>query len=251
MFQYRGEILLWALWGVVYPAVALAMWRAAIAGAPGGHSIRGFAAADFAAYFLLTMIVGHVATAWDVFEMGYLVRTGAMSPKLLRPILPIWESIADNFAYKLLTLVVLVPIWIAVAWVTQPRFATTGPQIALGIPALLLGAVVHYIWNYNLGLMAFWVTRMDALSQLWWGLNLFLGGRLAPLRALPGPLQTTAGLLPFKWIIWFPAAALIGSLSPYEIALGLAAQVGWLAAGIVAFRFIWRAAVRQYSAVGA
>src|SRR5690606_12024883 len=76
MFQYRGEIVLWALWGVVYPLVAMAMWRAAIEGAPNGQAIQGLDAGDFAAYFLLTMVVGHVATAWDVYEMGYLVRTG-------------------------------------------------------------------------------------------------------------------------------------------------------------------------------
>jgi ABC-2 type transport system permease protein len=251
MFQYRGEMVLWALWGVVYPAVALAMWRAAIAGSPNGRSIRGFEAGDFAAYFLLTMIVGHVSTAWDVFEMGYLVRTGRMSPKLLRPILPLWESLADNLSYKTVTLIILVPIWVGVAIATRPHFATTGVDLAMGLPALLLGAAVHYIWNYNVGLLAFWVTQMNALSESWWGANLFLGGRLAPLQTLPGPLQWVAGVLPFKWIIWFPAAALMGMLTPGEMAVGLAALVGGLVAGIVAFRWLWRAGVRQYSAVGA
>jgi ABC-2 type transport system permease protein len=197
------------------------------------------------------MIVGHVATAWDVFEMGYLVRTGRMSPKLLRPILPIWESVADNLAYKTITLVILVPIWAGVAWVTRPHFATTSVDLALGVPALLLGAVVHYIWNYNVGLAAFWLTRTDALSGFWWGMNLFMGGRLAPLQALPGPVQWLAAVLPFKWIIWFPAAALMGTLSPREMVVGLGAQIAWLAAGIVVFRVMWRTGVKQYSAVGA
>ncbi len=251
MFQYRGEMVLWALWGVVYPAVAMAMWRAAIGGTSAGQDIGGFDARDFAAYFLLTMIVGHASSAWDVFEMGYLVRSGKMSPRLLRPVLPLWESLADNFAYKALTLTILVPIWAGVALATRPSFATTGIDLLMGLPAMLLGAAVHYIWNYNLGLLAFWVTRMDALSELWWGVNLFLGGRLAPLSLLPGPLQWLAALLPFKWIIWFPAAALMGRLPPDEMALGLCFQVGWLVAGIVVFRFLWRAGVKRYSAVGA
>lgn len=42
MLQYRGEIALWAVWGVVYPAVAMAMWAAAVRGAPGGQEIGGF-----------------------------------------------------------------------------------------------------------------------------------------------------------------------------------------------------------------
>lgn len=250
MFQYRGEMVLWAVWGVVYPGVAMAMWRAAIAGADGGGEIRGFDGGDFAAYFLLTMVVGHAATAWDVFEMGYLVRSGRMSPKLLRPMLPIWESLADNLAYKLLTTVILLPIWVAVALLTGPHFEASGVELVLGLLAMLLGAAVHYIWNYNLGVAAFWVTRMDASSGLWWGLNLFLGGRLAPLTHLPMPLQWLAAALPFKWVIWFPSAALMGRLAPAEIGLGLLAQTAWLAAGVVVFRLVWRAGVRRYSAVG-
>lgn len=250
MFQYRGEMVLWAVWGVVYPAVAMAMWRAAIAGA-GGHDIRGFAAGDFAAYFLLTMVVGHVSAAWDVFEMGYLVRTGKMSPKLLRPVLPLWEQLADNVAYKILTLAILVPIWLGVALATHPHFTATRTEAAMGLAAMVLGAAVHYVWNYNLGLLAFWVTRMDALSEFWWGMNLFFGGRLAPLTHLPLPLQWFAAALPFKWIIWFPAAALMGTLGPGEIARGWLMQLFWLAAGVVVFRVMWRAGVREYAAVGA
>lgn len=251
MFQYRGEIVLWAAWGVVYPAVAMSMWRAAIAGSADGREIRGFEAGDFAAYFLLTMVVGHAATAWDVFEMGYMVRTGRMSPKLLRPILPVWERVADNLAYKALTLVVLIPLWAIAAWISHPHFTTTAGEAVIGIISLVIGSAINFIWNYNLGILAFWVTRMDAISQLWLGMSLFLGGRLAPLGHLPNAVQWVAAVLPFKWVIWFPSATLMGSLGPGEIAIGLLGQAIWLAAGIAAFRWLWRSGVRQYSAVGA
>jgi hypothetical protein len=45
-----------------------------------GAKVRGALERDFAAYFLLMMISGHFSTAWDVFEMGWFVRTGRMSP---------------------------------------------------------------------------------------------------------------------------------------------------------------------------
>ncbi|HSW44676.1 MAG TPA: ABC-2 family transporter protein [Phycisphaerae bacterium] len=251
MFQYRGEIALWAIWGVVYPAVAMAMWRVAALDPKSGPSIHGFEPADFAAYFLLTMIVGHICTAWDVYEFSFLVRTGRMSAKLLRPILPLWESLADNLAYKLLTLVILVPLWSMVAWWAQPRFTATAEQIALGVPAVLLAAALNYLLGYNLALLAFWLTRMDGIGECWFGASLFFGGRLAPLTIMPLPLQWAAAALPFKWVIWFPSAALMGRLPPAEIAAGLLYQGFWLAAMIVLFRWMWRTGVRRYSAVGA
>jgi ABC-2 type transport system permease protein len=225
------------------------MWAAAIRGAP-GQTIQGLDPRDFAAYFLLTMIVGHVSAAWDIFEMGYLVRTGEMSQRLLRPLLPIWESLADNLAYKVLTLVILVPIWLIVAWVAQPRITATPAHLILGTLAMFLGAALHFLWSYTLALGAFWFTRMDAVSEMWWGANMFFGGRIAPITIMPLPLQWIAAVLPFQWIIWFPSAALSGQLTVGQIWTGLLWQVGWLVVAVLAFRFAWRLGVRRYAAVG-
>ncbi len=252
MLQYRGEIVLWAVWGVVYPAVAMAMWSAAVRGSPTGGAIGGYTPPEFAAYFLLTMVVGHLSTAWDIYEMGYMVQSGTMSPLLLRPILPIWNNVANNIAYKSLTLVLLLPVWGLVALVSHPSFAgTSAIHLLLGIPAALLAAALHFVWGYNISLLAFRFTRMDAVSELWWGANLFFGGRVAPLTILPLPLQWAADVLPFKWIIWFPAAALMGKLDVSAILLGLGAQIFWLGAALLVFRLGWSAAVKRYTAVGA
>jgi ABC-2 type transport system permease protein len=251
MFMYRAEMILWAIWGIVYPAVALAMWTAAIAGSADGQQIGTFAARDFAAYFLVTMIVGHLSTAWDVYEMGFLVRTGYMSPRLLRPILPIWQSMADNTAYKVLTIAIVLPIWGAFAVLAEPRFATTGAHLAWGIPATMLAAALNYLWGYNLALLAFWITRMDAVGQIWFGVSMLFGGRIAPLSILPEPLQWFAAILPFQWIIWFPSVVLMGQYDTTKAMYGVLAQLAWLVAGIITFKVLWRLAIKQYSAVGA
>jgi ABC-2 type transport system permease protein len=251
MFQYRGEIFLWAIWGVVYPAVAMAMWSAAVAGSPNGRTIGHFGPHEFAAYFLLTMIIGHVCTAWDVYEMGHLVRTGALSSCLLRPVLPIWQSVADNLAYKGLTLTILVPIWLAVAWTTRPALAADRTHLLYGLAATALAMILNYLSCYNLAMLAFWVTRMDGVGEAWFGASLFFGGRLAPLTIMPGPIQKIASALPFKWVIWFPSEALIGHLSVSSLRGGLINQLAWIAVGLLGFRVLWRAGIKRYSAVGA
>ena len=251
MFQYRAEIVLWAIWGVVYPAVAMTMWRVAALDPRKGGDIHGYGPAEFAAYFLLTMVIGHVTTAWDVYELSWLVRTGRMSAKLLRPILPIWESICDNLAYKILTLTILVPLWAAVAWWARPHFAASALQMTLVVPAVLLAMALNYVLGYNMALLSFWITRMDGVGEFWFGASLFFGGRLAPLTIMPMPLQWLAAALPFKWVIWFPSAALMGGLPPPQIVAGMAYQAGWLVVMIVVFRLMWRGGVRRYSAVGA
>ena len=95
------------------------------------------------------------------------------------------------------------------------------------------------------------MTRTDSLAGLWWGANLMLGGRLAPMTIMPLPLRWLANLMPFQWIIWFPSAALAGQLRSGQIATGFAWQIGWLVVGVVFFRVAWRHSLKRYSAVGA
>lgn len=251
MLQYRAEIALWALWGVVSPAVLMAVWSAAAASASRPGSIAGRSTGELMAYFFMTMVVGHMATAWDVYEMGWLVRSGRMSPRLLKPILPIWESLADNLAYKLVTLVILIPIWTVIALLVRPTFQTSLRDAALAAIALLMSAALSFVWGYCVGCAAFFVTKMDAIAELWFGFNMFFGGRLAPIGLLPWPLGHVAAVLPCRWIVAFPSELMAGQLSARDAWTGLLWQAAWLVVGIAIFRAVWYRGVRRYSAVGA
>ena len=106
MLQYRFAILIWAVWGFVGPMISLAVWTAATAAK--GSSITSasgssFSRADFAAYFLIFMIFGHLSMSWDAFEFAFRVRDGNLSPRLLKPLHPIHTDVAYNIAFKLTT----------------------------------------------------------------------------------------------------------------------------------------------------
>lgn len=250
MVQYRGESFLWAIWGVVYPAVALAMWSAATHGSDTPGAIGAYDSRAFAAYFLLSMVVGHLTAAWDAYEMGWLIRGGHMTPRLLHPLLPIWKSLAGNLAWKLITLAILTPLWVLVAVVAEPRFVGDAVQVAAGCVATVLAALLSFVWGYAIACLAFWTTRSDAISETWFGASMIFGGRLAPIELLPWPLDWVAPALPLYWMLGFPAKVLMGYATHAEAARGVAIQLAWLVAGVLLFRRIWRSAVRQYSAVG-
>jgi ABC-2 type transport system permease protein len=249
MLQYRGEILLWAVWGLVNPAVLYAMWSSAAQGNADGM-VAGFTRGQIAAYYFIIMIVGHFTTAWDTYEIGYLVRTGKMSPLLLRPILPIWKAMADNVAYKVSTLMFVVPMWCLFAWLVSPEFHTAPWQLALGMVALVLAGVLNFILGYTVALIAFWVTKLDAVGEVYFGLGVLVGGRFAPLDALKQPLLWVAEVLPFRWMYAFPTELLIGrTTSQSEALAGIVWQGIWIVGVFAAFRVLWGAAVKQYAAV--
>ena len=259
MLQYRGEIVLWAIWGLVNPAVLYAMWSAAAENNAGG-AVAGFAREEIAAYFFIIVIVGHLTAAWDAYEMGYFVRTGKLSPLLLRPILPIWQALAGNLSYKLATLVFVVPMWGVFAWVVKPTFHTEAWQLALGALALVLAGVLNFLLGYVVSLIAFWVVKLDAAGEVYFGLSMFLGGRFAMMEALPQPIRFIAELLPFRWMYAFPTQLLTGrgynpagggraDIGVSEAWAGIGVQLVWIVGAIVVFRVLWTAAVKRYTAV--
>ena len=85
MLQYRFAILIWAVWGFVGPLISLAVWTAATAARGGTIQSAGgatFDRADFAAYFLVFLIVGHLTMSWDAFEFATRVRDGSTAVAL-------------------------------------------------------------------------------------------------------------------------------------------------------------------------
>ncbi len=249
MLQYRGEILLWCMWGIVNPTVLYVMWSAATRGAPDGK-IAGLDQNGFAVYYFFLLIVGHLTAAWDVYNMSYLVRKGQLSPLLLRPILPMWESLSSNLAYKITTLMFAAPMWLIFILITQPSFQTEWWQVGLGTIALLLGAALNYMLCYTVALVAFWTTKLDAVGEIYFGLGMLLGGRMAPVDALPPYLQIASELLPFKWMFAFPVEVLAGMRDDVNsVTRGLLIQAVWVVLVVMVFRMGWHLAVKRYSAV--
>ncbi|MDF2759783.1 MAG: hypothetical protein K0S99_2417, partial [Thermomicrobiales bacterium] len=105
--------------------------------------------------------------------------------------------------------------------------------------------------EWTLASIAFWVTRVNAINQLYFVVFLFLSGFVAPLDLLPGPVRAIAELLPFYQMLGFPVELLLGRLSPTQALVGFGAQLGWLALALLLLNVTWARGVRQYSAVGA
>lgn len=255
MLQYRFAVLIWGVWGFVGPLVSLAVWSAATQARGGAvtnpDTGAAFGRADFAAYFLIYMIFSHITMSWDAFEFAFRVRTGSLSPHLLKPVHPIHADAASNISFKLVTSSMLLPAWILLFILLKPAMTVTPLSVLLTLPALILAAVMRYVWQYGLAAIAFWTTRVEAVNQFWFTLDAFLAGRIAPLALLPGAIGAVAYFSPFRAMGSFPVELLLGQVPPSEILPGFLLQLGWLAAGVVLFRLIWRAGIRQYSAVGA
>jgi ABC-2 type transport system permease protein len=249
MFQYRASLLIWMIGQVLEPLVYLIVWS--IVSNSSGGSVGDYTTKDFAAYFIVLMLVNQFTYTWIMYEFEYRVREGILSFALLKPVHPIHSDIADNVSSKLLTLPVMILIAAGLAALFHASISPPPWAIALFIPALLLAFLVRFLLEWTLALAAFWTTRVGAINQTYFVLMLFLSGQIAPLTLLPSSIQVVAEILPFRWMIGFPVELLLGRLTLAEALMGLGAQAAWLLVSFVLLRIVWRTGVRNYSAVGA
>lgn len=246
--QYRVAMVIWQIGTVLEPVVYLVVW-ATVARASGGQ-VGGYGVADFAAYYIVLMLVNHATFTWIMYEMEYRVRQGAFSPLLLKPVHPIHRDVADNVAHKILALAVLAPATLGLALAFRPTWRPEPWALALFVPSLLLAGALRFLVEWTLALATFWTTRVAAVNQLYFVVLLFFSGQMAPLALFPAPVRALAAVLPFRWMVAFPVELFLGRTPAGAAALGLAAQMAWLALASLGFALVWRAGTRRYAAVG-
>jgi len=163
--QYRVQSVLWMLFSVIRPVIFLAAW-VAVANAQGGR-VGAYEVRDFAAYYIALSLVSQLTMAWDAYEFEFEVRMGRLAPKLLRPLHPIHYAVAWNIIWKLTTILPLLVVLTLVSVSFDVRFRTTPAHVALFVPSVLLAAALSFVSGWVLASVAFWTTRVHAVSSLW------------------------------------------------------------------------------------
>ncbi len=248
MFAYRASLLIWMIGQVLEPLVYLIVWS--IVSNSNGGSVGDYSANEFAAYFILLMLVNQVTYTWIMYEFEYRVREGSLSFALLRPVHPIHSDIADNISSKLITTPFMILVAIGLAAIFHPVFSPQPWAVGLFFLVLLLSFAIRFLLEWTLALSTFWTTRVGAVNQMYFVVMLFLSGQFAPLTLLPFPVQVISYILPFRWLISFPIDLVTGRLSISEALIGVGAQIAWLVVSYILLRLVWRAGVKVYSAVG-
>lgn len=250
MLAYRAQIVIWMLAGTL-SFIMMAIWIAQAQSAPGGR-IGGFDAGDFASYFIGTWVVGQFLVVWVVWELDYQVRLGHLSPKLLRPIDPIWEHVTSHVAEKAVRLPLVVLIVAIILQLVPGARLTSDPLMLLGfVGVIALGFAVRFLLEYCLGLLVFWTESVTSVQNLSFLAYSAFGGIFAPLSLYPEGLRQFAMFTPYPYMVNLPARMLSGAATWADVGSGVLVLFGWFAALAALRLLLWRVGLRRYGAVGA
>jgi ABC-2 type transport system permease protein len=247
-FQYRVGNYLYMIGMVAEPVIYLVVWST-IAVQQGG-SVGGFTPGQFAAYYIVWTLVRNMNIIFTPYGWERRIREGELTGMLLRPIHPVTWDLGYFAGWKVVVIVLWLPIAGFLALLFQPEMELSPLGMATFALAIWGAYLIRTVLYWTLGMVTFWTTRVGPIFELVFTVELLLSGRLVPLALLPEWARGVADVLPFKWTFGFPIEALIGRLSDAELLGGLAMQVAWIVIGSVVLRLVWRSAIRRYSAVG-
>lgn len=249
-WQYRANLLMYLFYWLVSPIIYLAVWTS-IANVKG--SVNGFTANDFITYYMVLLICDQMTSNIVIHTFAYKIQDGTLSGELIKPIHPLLTNgLVNNIAFKVLTIMGLLPIWIILFFLFKPNFsgvAITG--VLLSIPIMVVAFFIGYLLSAAITSLAFWTTRVYSIHEFYFALILLFSGQFVPLPLMPKLIQDIAQYLPFQLFLYFPIQLILGKLSTDQIILGYVMAGVWLVIAIVTFNWIWRQGVKQYSAVGA
>ena len=248
MVAYRAEVVIWILTASA-PLIMLAVFDRVADDGP----VSGFERGDFAAYFVAVLIVRQLTSAWVVWELNEKIRTGGLSPALLKPLHPLAWYAASTVATVPFRLVVMIPL-VGLLWLWRPEMRF-GLSLA-ALPPLVLSLALAWVMNFaiqcSFGCLAFWMGQSIGIFGVWFGLWSLFSGYIIPIDLLPGGIADVAAYLPFRALLSAPVEIALGRTSGAS-ALGttLALQVFWAGVAVLIARAVWTRGIARYEAYGA
>ena len=244
MLEYRVEIAIWALSGVL-PFIMFSLWSQNDVGNSFGLNDIGLAR-----YFLSAFLVRQFSVVWVVFSFEEDSLSGRLSPYLLQPLHPLLRYVAAHLAEQAtrLPFAIVIAIFFFVLnpssfWI--PSFS----RLFLAYVATHLAFSIAFLLQSLVASLCFWTEKSSALERLIFVPYLFLSGLLVPLSAFPEKVLFFANITPFPYLINFPAKILSGM--PVDLLTGFFYQILWIAILLPSVNTLWKLGVRRYTAMGA
>ena len=243
MLEYRAEIALWAISGII-PFFMLNIWTN-----NGLNESINLSKIMLSRYFISAFFVRQFSVVWVVFTFEEDALLGKLSPYLIQPLHPFFRYFAQHLAEQLTRF----PFALLIAFV----FFILNPE-SLWIPnvkttifagiATFLSFLIQFLMQSVVATFCFWTEKASSIEKLLFIPTLFLSGLLAPVISFPEFVKSWVYFTPFPYLINFPANLLSGNDT--NIISGICMQLIWVFIFFWIFTKTWKSGTKKFTAMG-
>lgn len=221
----------------IAPFLGLAVWSVALPDRT-----------DISAYYIALLATQLLTVSYEYHTVTVGIYEGSMTDILLRPHQAFLAPLGESTAVRIWHFLVGVPVIVLAVLVTKTSFIFG--DVLAALPALLLAALLRFLFVYMLALSALWIQQAGAVTEYGTTAIFLLGGMAAPIMVFPPGLRSIVEVLPFRAMLGFPAEVASGGLSSAQVLAGYGVQLLWMALMLGMASWVWSRGVRHYTAVG-
>ena len=182
-FQYRVANYFYMIGMIAEPVIYLVVWST-VAEKQGG-SVGGYTAGAFTAYYIVWTLVRNMNIVFTPYGWEWRIQHGQLSGELLRPIHPLHSDIAFFAGWKVVVIILWLPLAAILSLIFKPSLNPTFLQVVVFFFAIWGAYLIRTMLLWLLGMIAFWTTRVGAIFELFFAMELILSGRLVPMPLMP------------------------------------------------------------------
>ncbi|MBI5756662.1 MAG: ABC-2 family transporter protein [Nitrospirae bacterium] len=246
--QYRFSLVIYIGGYSLYIGVLLYLWSAIY---HEGQSVGNYTLQQLTTYYLLQLMINSIIfsyISWDVIDN---IKNGLFSNFLTKPLDYYLYWFTINLSGKMLEALFVIIAAGGISFFVSDYIFFPEHLITLiyFIIAVGLGIVLAFEMDFCIGMITFWLTQVRTFKYMLQTLILFFAGAMLPLDLFPAYLAKIAEILPFRYLIFFPASIYLGKIdNPW---LSFLLLIFWIIIFYVISRILLARGIKRYEAVGA
>lgn len=249
--EYRGDIFIFTLDGIVAPLVGLSVWLSISA----GNANLALSSSQLVFYFLTVFMVSTSTSAWGAYFIAEDIRKGDFSKYLTKPFGMFEDYAIRNIAEKIHKLIFIFLVNIILIFIFYKSFDLSQIHInlfsvTLFTISLFMGAIMYFLMDIIIGICAFWFQDIDFLRGIHSMARDLLSGKVIPLVLMPSSLSVLLIYSPYRYVVSFPVEIMLGKLTNEQLVVGFMTEISWLSLFLIIYKFLFAKGIKTYQGSG-
>jgi len=183
-------------------------------------------------------------------ELQEKVTYGELTQDLLKPISIFSQFLSRTIADRLFAfLVEVIPVFVISFIIFHLKLISITATLFFVI-TLIFAFFINFMLSFIMGLLAFWVSKIESLQWMMFIFTRFLSGEFIPLEFLGSFVFSVSKFLPFYYIRYGAIQIFLGKTTLAESLTFILIQIIWIIFLYLIIKIIWGYALKKYGAVG-
>ncbi|MBR3769707.1 MAG: ABC-2 family transporter protein [Lachnospiraceae bacterium] len=251
--SYKGAFYLFIFISTFSSFISYFLWMA-IYGSSDRSMLGGLTKEEMVMYIFMTYVTSSIVMISIADWVSDDVVKGTVAMNLIKPIdyrMSLITRAMGTMVYRFLSPAVF--IWIGLemykVFVLGGQ-VTSIKNIVLYIISSIMSFFIFVLFDFCVGMIAFFTNYVFGLLMVKDALLRFLTGQLIPLSFFPTAVQRVFDFLPFSSMIYTPVMIYLGKYEDAELMFVLMRQAVWVILLYAFGSFIWQRVTRRLEVLG-